>query len=134
MMTHVENLDHEEALKEDNKISRKLEKKEEVLKKAKNTIILSLSDQVLRKVMNEKTTHKMCVKLEQLYMSKTLPNQIYLKQRFYGFNMDESKSIDENIDEITKLVSNLESIRVKIEEDDQTIFLLNSLPRALMRI
>uniref|UniRef100_A0A803QCF5 Retrovirus-related Pol polyprotein from transposon TNT 1-94 n=1 Tax=Cannabis sativa TaxID=3483 RepID=A0A803QCF5_CANSA len=85
---------------------------------------------VLKKVINEGTAHEMWVKLEQLYMSKTLPNRINLKQRFYGFKIDESKSIDENIDEFTKLVLDFESIKVEVEEEDHAIFLLNSLPRA----
>lgn len=38
-------------------------------------------------------------------MTKALPNQIYLKQIFYEFKMDENKSIDEHIDEFTKLLS-----------------------------
>ena len=49
MMAHLGNLGYEEALKKESEISIKLENKEDVLKKAKNTIILSLSDQALRK-------------------------------------------------------------------------------------
>lgn len=62
-------------------------------------------------------------------MTKALPNRIYLKQRFYSFKMDENKSIDENVDEFTKLLSDLENMEVKIDDEDQAIFLLNSLPR-----
>ena len=40
-------------------------------------------------------------------MVKSLPNRIYLKQNFFGFKMHEGKSIDENIDEFTKLVLDL---------------------------
>lgn len=43
--------------------------------------------------------------------------------------MDESKTIDENIEEFTKLVSNLENIEVKIDEEDRATILLNSLPK-----
>ncbi|PON39316.1 hypothetical protein TorRG33x02_343070, partial [Trema orientale] len=33
------------------------------------------------------------------------------------------------IDEFTKLVSDLESLNIKLEEEDQAIFFLNSLPK-----
>lgn len=43
--------------------------------------------------------------------------------------MDKNRSIDENLDEFTKLVDNLEALEIKIEEEDQAIFFLNSLPK-----
>ena len=62
-------------------------------------------------------------------MVKSLSNRIYLKQKFFGFKMHEGKSIDENIDEFTKLVLDLESLGVRIEDEDQAVILLNSLPK-----
>ena len=73
----------------------------DILKRIRNTIVLILSDQILRKVVKEKTAAEMWSKLEQLYMTKSLSNRIYLKKKFYGFKMDENKSIDENINEFT---------------------------------
>lgn len=102
--------------------------KAEILKKARNTIVLSLSDQVLRKVVKEKSAAEIWLKLEQVFITKTLPNRIYLKQKFYSFKMNENKSIDHNIDEFTKLVSDLEVLEVVIDDEGQAIFLLNSLP------
>ena len=75
--------------------SLKAKEKAEILKKAGNIIILSLCDQILRKVIREKTAAEMWLKLEQLFLTKALPNQIYLKLKFYGFEMDESKTKDE---------------------------------------
>ena len=43
--------------------------------------------------------------------------------------MHEGKSIDENIDEFTKPILDLESLGVKIEDKDQAMILLNSLPK-----
>ena len=43
--------------------------------------------------------------------------------------MHEGKLIDENIDEFTKLVLDLESLGVRIEDEDQAVILLNSLPK-----
>jgi len=132
MEAHLRNLGLDEALKGESKMSESLtsDRKQEILKKAKNSIILSLSDQILRKVVKEPTTAGMWLKLESLYMTKTLPTRIYLKQKFYSFKMNDQKSIDENVDEFTKLVSDLENLDVKIDDEDQAIFLLNSLPKA----
>lgn len=92
-MTHLGNLGLEEVLTKPSKTDAST--KANTLKKARNTIILSLSDTVLRKVIKEKTAFEMWSKLGELYLTKTLPNRIYLKQKFYSFKMDESKSIDE---------------------------------------
>ena len=131
MIAHLGNLGLDEALKGESKMPSSLSEKEksDILKKARNTIVLSLSDQILRKVVKEKSAAEMWLKLEQLFMTKTLPNRIYLKQRFYGYRMEETKSIDENIDEFTKLVVDLANLDVEIDDEDQAIFLLNSLPR-----
>ena len=43
--------------------------------------------------------------------------------------MEGNKSIDENMDEFTKLVTDLENLDIVIDEEDQAIILLNSLPR-----
>ena len=131
MIAHLKNLGLDEALMGESKTSSALSEREksEILKKARNTILLSLNDQILRKVIKESTAIGMCSKLEQLFMTKTLPNRIYLKQRFYGFKMDEAKSIDDNIDEFTKLMVDLESLEVTIDDEDHAIFLLNSLPK-----
>ena len=101
----------------------------EILKKAKNTIILSLGDLRLRKVSRESSTSAIWKKLEEIYVVKSLPKKIYLKQKFVGFKMHEGKSIDENIDEFTKPILDLESLGVKIEDKDQAMILLNSLPK-----
>ena len=101
----------------------------ETLKKAKNTIILSLDDQVLSKMSREVSVSTIWKRLEEIYMVKSFSNGIYLKQKLFGFKMHEGKSIDENIDEYIKLVLDLESLGVKIEDEDQAMILLNSLPK-----
>ena len=62
-------------------------------------------------------------------MVKSFSNGIYLKQKLFGFKMHEGKLIDENIDEYIKLILDLESLGVKIEDEDQAMILLNSLPK-----
>ena len=131
MEAHLGNLGLDEALKGESKMSIELtlERKTEILKKEKNTIILSLSDQILRKLVKEKSAAGMWLKLEALYMTKSLPTRIHLKQKFSSFKMDDQKSVDDNIDDFTKLINDLENLDVKIDDEDQAIFLLNSLPK-----
>ena len=50
-----------------------------VIEKAHNTILLSLGDKVLRHVSKEMTTSGLWVKLESLFMTKSLINRLYLK-------------------------------------------------------
>ena len=53
--------------------------KKEVLDKAHSAIILNLGDKVLRKVARETTAAGVWLKLEGLYMTKSLVNRLYLK-------------------------------------------------------
>ena len=43
-----------------------------------------------------------------LYMEKALPMWIYLKEKLFGFKMDENKSIKDCLDEFNKLVYNVQ--------------------------
>ena len=104
---------------------------QEFQRKAYGSIILSLSDQVLRKVFHEKTIARVWKKLEGLYRTRALPNHIYLKEHLYGFKIEESKPIDDALDEFNKLVLDLESLDFKVEDEDKAIILLNSLPKSL---
>lgn len=97
-------------------------------KRVKNLIKMCLSDQILRKVMKEPTAAGIWKALETDYQAKTLPNRIYLKQRFASFKMEENKSIEENLDSFQKLVDDLARLNISISDEDQDIQLLTSLP------
>ena len=57
MIAHLGNLGLDEALKGESKMSSSLSEKErgDILKRARNTIVLCLSDQILRKIVKEKS-------------------------------------------------------------------------------
>lgn len=97
-------------------------------KRVKNLIGTCLSDIILRKVMHEPIAYQMRKALERDYQTKTLPNKIYLKQNFASFKMDESKSVEENMDGFLKLVGDLASLNINVSDEDQAIQLLTSLP------
>ncbi|KAL0685084.1 hypothetical protein Bca4012_051932 [Brassica carinata] len=118
------------ATVEDSKdVKEKREALEEKQRKARSTIVLSVSDMVLRKIKKEKTAASMLNALDQLYMSKALPNRIYLKQKLYSFKMSENLSIEGNIDEFLHIIADIENTSVLVSDEDQAILLLMSLPK-----
>lgn len=117
----------EEALKSAKILPNAVKDKEKLLQKAYSMIILNLGDEILKKVLKEKTTKGIWTKLEGLYMKKSLVDHRYLKQALYSFKIREDKFIDEQLDEINKLILDLENIGVNIEDEDQALLLLSSL-------
>lgn len=61
-------------------------------------------------------------------MTKTLSNKIYLKEQLFGFKMDPSKSLEENLDVFKVITIGLTNIDEKISDENQVILLLNSVP------
>ncbi|KAL1189499.1 Retrovirus-related Pol polyprotein from transposon TNT 1-94 [Cardamine amara subsp. amara] len=138
LMAHMDILGLTEALKEsqilDSGPKEKEDQEKEVLmeekrRKTRSTIVLSVSDQVLWKIKKEKTAASMLSALDKLYMSKALPNRINLKQKLYGFKMQDNLSVEGNIDEFLHLIADLENTNVVVSDEDQAILLLMSLPR-----
>ncbi|GJT58282.1 retrovirus-related pol polyprotein from transposon TNT 1-94 [Tanacetum coccineum] len=68
------------------------------------------------------------LKLETLYMTKSLANKLYLKKKLFTFYMDSGKKLSEHIDEFNKLIGDLANIDVDIDDEDQALMLLTSLP------
>lgn len=79
-------------------LSKSLEEAAKIDKKAKGTIILSLSDSVIREVAKEKTVAELWTKLEHLYMIKSLANRLYIKKRILTLKMAERSLLVEHID------------------------------------
>ena len=85
----------------------------EVLEKAYNTLILSLSDKVLREVVRTTTAAEVWLQLESLYMTKTVSSRIYIKQRLFKFRMTEGKDLQTHLDDYVKILLDLENIGEK---------------------
>uniref|UniRef100_A0A803NRR5 CCHC-type domain-containing protein n=1 Tax=Cannabis sativa TaxID=3483 RepID=A0A803NRR5_CANSA len=81
-------------------------KKNEIQIKAHSAILLSLGDEVLREVSEEETADEATLK------------------------MDENKELRKHLDELNKIILELNNIGVKIDEEDQGIVLLSSLPKS----
>ncbi|KAK8944625.1 hypothetical protein KSP39_PZI007680 [Platanthera zijinensis] len=81
-------------------------------------------------VVDADTTVDLWKKLEELYMSKSLTNKLYVKRQLYSLRMSESNKLLEHMNAFNKLISQLRSMDVKVEEEDQALLLLSSLPKS----
>lgn len=97
-------------------------------KKAHSLILLSLFDEVLYEVVDEETASGLWLKLEKVYMTKSICNKLVLKRRLFGLHMKEGTSLKDHLDELSSILIELRDIDVKIEDEDATMILLASLP------
>ncbi|GJR01837.1 zinc finger, CCHC-type containing protein [Tanacetum coccineum] len=99
-----------------------------LMKKAYGTLILCLGDRVLREVTKETTAAGIWTKLTSLYMTKSLANRMYLKKKLYTYYMSPGTKLGDHIDEFNKLILDLANIDIEIEDEDQALMLVTSLP------
>jgi hypothetical protein len=104
------------------------DKWEDLDEKALSVLQLSLSLEVLHVVMNAKSMAELWKKLEELYMTKSLANKLRLKERLYTIRMAEGTSIQSHLNEFNSICVDLESLDMKIDDEDKTILLVVSLP------
>ncbi|KAJ9548963.1 hypothetical protein OSB04_021506 [Centaurea solstitialis] len=123
-------LELDEALLGVEKMPTTLSPEEKIKKdlKAQSQIRLHLSHDVLQDVLKETSAAAIWLKLEQLLMTKSLPNKLHLKQRLFYLKMAEGSSLSSHLSTFKELVCNLENMDVTYEDDDLALFLLTSLP------
>ena len=61
-------------------------------------------------------------------MKKSLANRLFFKQRLYSFKMTSSIGIEDHLDGFHELILDLKNIEVLVEDKDQVLILLSSLP------
>ncbi|KAL5542595.1 hypothetical protein UlMin_010305 [Ulmus minor] len=83
------------------------DKKREFLKKAYNTLILSLSDNVMREIVN----------------------WLRLKAKFFTWKMKEGRDLQGHIHDFNKLIVELSNIGVEYDDEDKALVLLYSLSK-----
>jgi len=91
-------------------------------------IILHLFDQVLRKVRKQESAKALWDELEKLYLGKSLPNKLFVLERFFSSKLDTSKDIEGNLDTFNKLVRDITNAGDKISNEYNTVVLLNAVP------
>ena len=70
------------------------------------------------------------LRLEVLYMAKSLANKIHLKEHLYMLSISEGTPIQNHLNEFNSIIFDLESLDVKIKDEDKAILLVVSLPTA----
>ena len=103
-------------------------KKAEMNELACSTILLSLSDSVIRKVGVIDNAKDMWDKLDELYTETSMSNRMYLLEKLFKFKLDLSKDIDDNIDTFSKLVQDIKRSGDKTIDEYTSIALMNSIP------
>jgi hypothetical protein len=78
--------------------------------------------------MNAKSAAELWKKLEEIYMIKSLANKFHLKESLYIIRMAEGTSIQSHLNEFNSICVDLESLDVKIDDEDKAILLVVSLP------
>ena len=96
--------------------------------RALSVIQPSLSFDILREVMHEKSVSTLWKELEELYMTNSLANKLRLNKRLYTIHMSEGTSMQSHLNEFNSIIVDLESLDVKIDDEDKTILLVVSLP------
>ncbi|MBA0702605.1 hypothetical protein Goari_026857 [Gossypium aridum] len=101
-------------------------------KKALSTIQLCLTktNNVLQKVLMEKTTFTLWKRLETIYATKTLVNRLVLKQQLYTFRLKEGEHLRDHISQFITLLKDLKNVEVQIDDEEQVMLLLCSLPHS----
>ena len=79
------------------------EENDELMEKTHSVILLCLGNEVLREVAKKDMTAKLWLRLESLYMRKSLTNHLYLKKRLYTLQMKEGTSIKDTLMNLIKL-------------------------------
>ncbi|GKA19407.1 retrotransposon protein, putative, ty1-copia subclass [Tanacetum coccineum] len=99
-----------------------------LMNKAYSCLILCLGDRVLREVTKKTSATRIWTKLTSLYMTKSLANRLYMKKKLYTYYMSPGTKLGDHIDEFNKLILDLANIDIEIEDEDQALMLLMSLP------
>lgn len=94
--------------------------------KAHSTIMLCLADDVITEVSDAETAADLWLKLESLYMIKSLTNKLLLKQHLFGLRMQEGTQLRDHLDQLNTLLLELRNI----EDEDVALISLVSLPQS----
>ncbi|CAL1359620.1 unnamed protein product [Linum trigynum] len=95
--------------------------------KAHSTIMLLWSDDVIIEVAAEKTSAGLWLKLESLYMMKSLTNKLHLKTRLFSLRMQEVTPLRDHLEQLNSILLDLRNIDVKVDDEDGALILLVSL-------
>ena len=97
-------------------------------RKALSLIQLHLSNNILQEVLDEKSAAALWLKLESICMSKDLTSKMHVKMRLFSHKLQEGGSVSNHLSVFREIVSDLQSMEVKYDDEDLGLLLLVSLP------
>ena len=100
---------------------------QELDEKALTAIQFCLAHEALDEFSSEKTS-SLWERLQDHYLKKSLTNRLILKERLFLLRMHEGTHIKSHIAEFSFIINDLDKIEVKIENKNQALLLLCSLP------
>ena len=65
-----------------------------------------------------------------MYLSKSLSNKLYLKKLLYGLRINEVTTVLEHLNFFNKVISELLTVDVKIDEENKALIFLSSLSQS----
>ena len=63
-------------------------------------------------------------------MKKSLTNHLFLKQQLYTFRMRECTPLCDHLDYFNRIILDMKNIEIKVDDEDQALILLCSIPDA----
>ncbi|GKV38536.1 hypothetical protein SLEP1_g46439 [Rubroshorea leprosula] len=100
-----------------------------IQKKVASQIWLTLALEVKYNFLSETTLIGMWKKLEEIYASKSLTNQLYLKMELYQLKMAEGTNIHKHLFDFNMMVTKVVNVGGILEEEKKALLLLTSLPK-----
>ena len=97
-------------------------------RKALSLIQLHLSNNILQEVLDEKSAAALWLKLESICMSKDLTSKMHVKMRLFSHKLQEGGSVSNHLSVFREIVSDLQSMEVKYDDEDLGLLMLVSLP------
>ena len=79
-------------------------------------------------VLYETSVRQLWEILEKKYLTKSIELHLQLSRRLYHLQMKRGLSVDEHMNNYTKLFADLVNIDVEIDKEDKAVILLSSLP------
>lgn len=85
---------------------------------AYNSIILHLSDHIIRQVDVAKTARALQIALDKLFLTKTLPNKIQLLEKLVSFRTNTEKDLEINLSDFSIIVKSFAHNEKKFNNQD----------------
>lgn len=90
------------------------------------SIILYFYNNIARQVDETKTTRTLWIALDTMFLTKTLPNKIYLLEKLFNFRMDPGNDFEVNFSDFSTIVKSLVYNEKKFDDEGLVVILLNS--------